>query len=113
MTRPYIPNAGDLVWISFDPQSSHEVARRRPVLVLSPSEYNRPTGLALTCPITSRIKGYPFEVPIRGKRIEGVALADHVGSLDWRARQFVFVEQADDDVMDRVRTLLGTLLRIA
>lgn len=113
MTRSYVPSPGDVVWISFDPQSGHEQAGRRPGLVLSPSDYNQAAGLAVACPITSRVKGYPFEVPINGKKIQGVVLADQLRSLDWRARQFTFVERADLEALDEVKALLATLLQIA
>lgn len=81
----YIPEAGDVVWLNFDPQSGHEQAGHRPALVISPASYNGRTGLMLCCPLTSQIKGYPFEVAISGTR-KNVALADQIKSLDWRAR---------------------------
>lgn len=83
----YVPERGDVVWLSFDPQAGHEQAGRRPAVILSPSSYNRSSGLALVVPVTSQVKGYPFEVPIpAGLRISGVILADHLKSVDWRAR---------------------------
>jgi len=83
----YVPDRGDLVWLIFDPQAGHEQAGRRPAVVLSPRAYNLRVGLALFCPITSKQKGYPFEVPVpAGLSISGVVLADQVKSLDWRAR---------------------------
>ena len=83
----YIPNRGDAVWITLDPQAGHEQAGRRPALVLSPSAYNGRVGLALFCPITTQVKGYPFEVPLpRGAAVSGVVGADQVKSLDWRAQ---------------------------
>ncbi len=82
-----MPERGDLVWLSFDPRAGHEQAGRRPALILSPSLYNRSSSLALVVPVTSQVKGYPFEVPIpAGMRVRGVILADHLKSLDWRAR---------------------------
>lgn len=80
----YIPEAGDIVWLHFTPQAGHEQAGHRPALVLSPAKYNR-IGLMLCCPITTRIKGYPFEVAIAGD-VDSVVLADQVKSLDWKAR---------------------------
>lgn len=81
------PARGDLVWISLNPQAGHEQAGRRPALVVSPKEYNERVGLALMCPITSRAKGYPFEVALpENLEISGVVLSDQVRSLDWRAR---------------------------
>lgn len=83
----YVPERGDLVWLSFDPQAGHEQAGRRPALILSPSLYNRSSSLALVVPITSQAKGYPFEVPVpAGAGVRGVILADHLKSVDWRAR---------------------------
>lgn len=81
----FVPDAGDVVWLRFDPESGREQAGHRPALVLSPAAYNGKTSLMLCCPLTTKIKGYPFEVPIAGLR-GGVALADQVKSLDWRAR---------------------------
>ncbi|TRZ52999.1 endoribonuclease MazF [bacterium] len=83
----YIPDRGDVVWISLDPQAGHEQSGHRPVLVLSPASYNGKVGLMLCCPITSQVKNYPFEVVIRDNpQVSGVVLADQVKSLDWQAR---------------------------
>jgi mRNA interferase MazF len=83
----YIPDRGDVVWITFNPQAGHEQAGRRPAVVLSPKAYNGKVGLALLCPITSQVKGYPFEVLIPdGLPVNGVILSDQVKSLDWKAR---------------------------
>ena len=87
MAARYVPARGEVVWLQFDPQAGHEQAGRRPAVVVSPREYNGKTGLALCCPITSRIKGYPFEVALSEEsEVSGVILADQVKSLDWRAR---------------------------
>jgi mRNA interferase MazF len=82
----YVPEAGDIVWMNFDPQAGHEQAKLRPAVVLSPASYNGKVGLLVCCPVTTRIKGYPFEVKLAGKP-PGVALADQVKSFDWRARK--------------------------
>ena len=83
----YVPDRGDLVWLDFDPQAGREQAGRRPALVLSPKAYNQKVGLALLCPITSQVKGYPFETAIPpGLKVSGVVLADHVKNMDWRVR---------------------------
>lgn len=83
----YIPDRGDAVWLTFDPESGHEQRGRRPAVVLSPRSYNSVTGLALFCPVTSKVKGYPFEVVIPAvAKIEGVILADQVRNLDWKSR---------------------------
>ena len=112
VTRAYVPDAGDLVWLTFDPQAGHEQRGRRPALVLSPRLYNTKTGLAVMCPVTSQAKGYPFEValPSSGK-ITGVVLSDHVKNLDWQARKAVFDSKASAeilaDVRERLRTVIG------
>jgi mRNA interferase MazF len=80
------PKQGEIIWIDFDPQSGHEQAGRRPALVLSRTVYNQRIGRAFVCPITSKVKGYPFEVPVKTASIAGVALADHFKNLDWKAR---------------------------
>jgi len=86
MASRYVPDAGDIVWLHFDPQAGHEQAGHRPALVLSPAAYNGKTGLMLCCPMTTQIKGYPFEVQIAGKPASAV-LADQVKSLDWVVRK--------------------------
>jgi len=86
MAARYVPEAGDIVWLQFDPQAGREQAGHRPALVLSPAAYNGKTSLMLFCPMTTRIKGYPFEVQIAGPT-PSVALADQIKSLDWRARR--------------------------
>lgn len=110
MTKIWVPDAGDIVWLNFDPQAGHEQAGHRPALVLSPASYNRPSGLMLCVPMTTREKGYPFEVPIAGKR-GGVALADQVRSVDWRARKATRKGRAGtlelEAVRLRARALVG------
>jgi mRNA interferase MazF len=87
-----IPDRGDVILISFDPTLGHEQAGFRPAVVLSPEYYNKASGLCLVCPITTSIKGYPFEVTLEGaKKTSGVALADQVRSIDWRARKIKIV----------------------
>ena len=87
----YIPESGDIVWITSNSQAGHEQAGRRPALVLSPSAYNGKVGLAILCPITSQVKGYPFEVIVpEGLEISGAVLSDQVKSLDWKARKVEF-----------------------
>jgi mRNA interferase MazF len=111
MSRRYVPQRGDIVWLSFDPQAGHEQMGRRPGLVLSPAEYNGKVGLALFCPITSQVKGYPFEVAIPGGLpVTGVVLSDQVKSLDWRARRAEFAEHLSKAQVQEVLDKLGTLL---
>ena len=84
--RSYVPDAGDIVWISFDPQAGREQAGHRPAVVLSPAAYNAKTSLMVCCPMTTQIKGYPFEVVVTGETPSAV-LADQIKSLDWRKRR--------------------------
>jgi mRNA interferase MazF len=107
----YIPERGDAVWITLDPQAGHEQPGRRPALVLSPSAYNGRVGLALLCPITSRVKGYPFEVPLPpGLPVAGVVGADQVKSLDWQARKAARIGAVGEEVVAEVVRRLQTLL---
>lgn len=109
--QPYVPDTGDIVWLTFTPQAGHEQAGRRPALVLSPRSYNEKTSLALFCPITSRVKGYPFEVALpAASTITGVVLADQIKSLDWRARRIRFASQVPSRVLGEVLAKLAVLL---
>jgi mRNA interferase MazF len=109
--RSYVPDTGDLVWLTFDPQAGHEQRGRRPAIILSPRIYNARALLAIACPITSHVKGYPFEVPLpRGGQITGVVLSDHVKNLDWHARRVVFEAKAPADVLRDVRERLRVVL---
>ena len=108
--RARIPRAGDLVWLAFTPQAGHEQAGHRPALVLSEEAYNRRTGLALFCPLTSQVKGYPFEVACEGKKVSGVVLADQVKSLDWRARGARRIEGAPEGVLEEALAKLKAVL---
>jgi len=111
VTRTYVPDTGDLVWLTFDPQAGHEQRGRRPALILSPRAYNSKARLAIACPITSQVKGYPFEVPLPpGAKITGAVLADHLKNLDWQARRVVFEAKAPGDVVTDVRERLRALL---
>lgn len=111
VAKAYVPDAGDLVWLTFDPRAGHEQRGRRPALIVSPRAYNAKARLAVACPITSHVKGYPFEVALpAGARIAGVVLADHVKILDWQARRVVFEAKASDDVLTEVRERLRALL---
>lgn len=113
---PGVPKRGDAIIINFNPQSGSEQAGRRPALVLSPSAYNDTVGLAIVCPITSQAKGYPFEVDIPpGLNVFGVVLADHVKSLDWRARNAHVVcplpAKTVNEVLEKLDTLIGQVRR--
>ena len=103
MDGAYVPGRGDVVWLEFKPQAGSEQAGRRPALVISPKSYNRKTGLALVCPITSRVKGYPFEVELpQGLEAKGVVLSDQIKSLDWRARRATRLGSVPGPVMQEV-----------
>ena len=109
--RAYIPDRGDIVWIALNPQAGHEQAGRRPAVVVSPRSYNGKVGLGLFCPITSRSKGYPFEVHLPpGSPVAGVVLADQVKSLDWRARRADFAARLTDEAIAEVIGKLAALL---
>ena len=108
---PYVPDRGDLIWLSFDPQAGREQAGRRPALVLSPAAYNSRTGLALVCPVTSQVQGYPFEVTLpSGLPISGVVLADHIRNVDWRARRADPDGAAPATIVDEVLARLAPIL---
>jgi len=106
----YIPEYGDIIWLDFDPQKGREMQKRRPALILSPTSYNQKTHLALCVPITSKIKGYPFEVIIDNEKIKGAILSDQLRSLDWYSRNASFITtlsmQQIQDVLAKIRCLL-------
>ena len=111
MAGAYVPDRGDVVWLSFDPQSGHEQASRRPAVVLSPRAYNRKVGLALLCPITSHVKGYPFEVILPDDlAVRGAVLADQLKSLDWKARRAELTGRLPDDVTAQILAKATALL---
>jgi mRNA interferase MazF len=111
LARAYVPDRGDIVWIALNPQAGHEQAGRRPAVVVSPRSYNGKVGLGLFCPITSRAKGYPFEVALPADLgIQGVVLADQVKSLDWRVRRVELAARLPDDTWAEVVGKLATLL---
>lgn len=108
----YIPDRGDIVWLNFNPQAGHEQAGHRPALVLSPAAYNRQTGLGLFCPITSSVKGYPFEVILPpGGPVTGVVIADQIKSLDWQVRGASFAQRATPQVIGEVMAKVNALLK--
>ena len=113
MGEKYIPDRGDVIRISLNPQSGHEQAGRRPVLVLSPSSYNGKVGLALMCTITSQVKGYPFEVSVpEGLEVTGVVLSDQVKCLDWRAGRANFICRFPPHITAQALKKHGTLIII-
>ncbi len=107
----YIPERGDIVKINFSPHQGHEQGFERPAIILSPSQYNRMTSLALMCPITTKSKGFKFEVQLfDGMQTVGVILSDHVKNFDWKARQVKFIEKAPTELVEEVLAKLETLL---
>ena len=108
----YIPRAGDIAWLDFDPQVGREQAKRRPALVVTEQSYNRASGLVMVCPLTSRRKPYPFALPVSIDKVEGAVLVDHVKSMDWAARKAAFHSKADAALLAKVRAYLGVLLGI-
>ena len=111
MVKKYIPERGDIVWLNFTPQTGHEQMGRRPAIVISPLGYNEKVGLGLFCPITSKEKGYPFEVIIRNKKINGVVLSDQIKSLDWDKREIEFIIKSKKDELDEVLAKINALIK--
>ena len=112
MARRYVPDALDVVWLQFDPQAGHEQAGHRPAVVLSPAAYNSKTGLMVCCPMTTRIKGHPFEVRVDVAGVESAILSDQVKSLDWKIRRARKRGEISQDAMRHVRAKLKALLLI-
>lgn len=109
--QTYVPRRGDVVWITLSPQAGHEQAGRRPAVVLSPTRYNARVSLALLCPVTTQVKGYPFEVVIpSGLPVSGVVMSDQMKSLDWRARQVEYICTLPADTVAEILQKLNALL---
>lgn len=112
MEKEYIPQRGDLIWIDMQPQAGHEQSGRRPAIVLSPENYNDKVGLALLCPITNQVKGYPFEVILpEGLKVTGVILSDQLKSLDWKIRKAAFIDTVPDHTIEETLKKASTLLQ--
>jgi mRNA interferase MazF len=112
MVTPYAPEAGDIVMMDFDPQVGREQAKRRPALVLTDAGYNRASGLAIVCPLTSKRKPYPFALPVTMGGVEGAILVDQLKSMDWAGRHAEFYSKASAAMLTRVRQYIGVLLSI-
>ena len=110
VAKHYIPNRGDIVWLNFDPQSGHEQKGKRPAIVISPKEYNAKVGLALFCPMTSKIKNYPFEVKIENEKIGGVILSDQIKSLDWKTREIEFIFKETPEKVSEIISKINALI---
>ena len=112
MPRAYVPDTGEVVWLQFDPQGGHEQSGHRPALVISPASYNGKTGLMVCCPMSTKIKSHPFEVPAEVDGLACVVLSDQVNSLDWRVRRARKKAVVHADVLVHVRAKLKALLQI-
>lgn len=106
----YTPERADIVWLEFDPQKGKEIQKIRPAVTISPYSYNLKTGLGLFMPITSKIKGYPFEVVTNGDRIQGAILCDQIRSLDWKARKAQFIARISNTILEEVLEKFKVLL---
>ena len=113
MPKPYIPDAGDIVWLEFDPQAGREQAGHRPALILSPASYNDKVSLAVCCPLSTKVKGYPFEVEVGTGKATSVVLSDQVKSLDWRERKAKFKSKISSSQLRQVRENIKALLCIS
>ena len=112
MTNSYVPETGDIVMMDFDPQVGREQAKRRPALVLTDQRYNRASGLAVVCPLTSKRKPYPFALPIEVDQVEGAVLVDQLKSMDWSGRSAKFHSKATPALLTKVRQYVAVLLGI-
>ncbi|MDP3778847.1 MAG: endoribonuclease MazF [bacterium] len=110
MKTTYIPGRGDIVWINFNPTRGHEQAHKRPAIVLSPQRYNKKGGMMLACPITSKIKHYPFEVALEVEKQNSVILADHIRNMDWHTRKITFIQRAPSQIVNAVQRKILRLL---
>jgi mRNA interferase MazF len=113
MPRTYIPDTGEVVWLEFDPQAGHEQAGHRPALVISPASYNGKTGLMVCCPMSTKIKGHPFEVVTQVDGVDCAVLSDQVKSLDWKVRRAKKKAAVDEEVLVHVRAKMKALLQIS
>jgi mRNA interferase MazF len=112
MVTSYVPEAGDIVMLDFDPQVGREQAKRRPALLLTDQRYNRASGLAVVCPLTSKRKPYPFALPIAVDGVEGAVLVDQLKSLDWLGRNAQFHSKAEPAMVSKVRQYIAVLLSL-
>ncbi len=110
VNKNYIPDRGEIVWLNFSPSRGHEQRGRRPALIVSPSIYNKRSGLILVCPITSKIHHYPFEVEFHSNQVSGVILTDQLKSVDWQARRVEFISLLSKETFQTVQQLLSRLI---
>ncbi|APC06190.1 toxin MazF [Polynucleobacter asymbioticus] len=112
MVRAYVPEAGDIVWLECDPQAGREQAGRRPTVVLTPEAYNKKTNLMICCPLTTQIKGYPFEVLVAVDGVQSAILSDQVKSLDWKIRKAKYKNKVSSEILGEVKAKAKSLLSI-
>lgn len=112
MVSPYVPDSGDVVFLDFDPQVGREQAKRRPALVLTDMRYNRASGLAVVCPLTSKRKPYPFALPVTVDEVEGAILVDQLKSVDWAGRRAQFHSRIAASLLNKVRQYIAVLLSL-
>ena len=112
MVASYVPGAGDIVYLDFDPQVGRDQPKRRPALVLTDIRYNRASGMAVVCPLTSKVKPYPFTLPIKVGEVEGAVLVDQLKSMDWEGRGAEFHSKAPAILIAKVRQYIAVLLQI-
>jgi mRNA interferase MazF len=110
--QPYIPDGGDLIWLDLNPRTGHEQSGRRPCLVLSSRLYSERTGMAVVCPITSKIKGLPFEIKLSHTKVEGAVLPIHVRSIDLEARYPKFIEQSPPRILQKCRDYVAVIIGV-
>ena len=112
MVATYVPEAGDIIMMDFDPQVGREQAKRRPALVITDQRYNQASGLVVVCPLTSQRKPYPFSLPVTLGSVQGAVLVDQIKSLDWKMRNSQFRSKSDPSLLAKVRTYLAVLLGV-
>ena len=106
----YVPKSGDIVALTFDPQAGHEQKGRRPALIVSNEVFNKHVGMAFACPITRTDRGFPFHVPLEGENVYGFIMVEQLKSIDYRARKVKFIETVDEETLNRVLSLVETIL---
>jgi mRNA interferase MazF len=111
MVKGYIPEQGDIVALTFDPQAGHEQQGRRPALIISNRVFNKHVGLALACPITNTQRNFPFHVAVDSAKLTGFVMGEQVKSIDYSARNVKFIEKASEEVLGRVLGIVGSILR--
>lgn len=110
MVKNFVPSRGDIVWINFDPSLGYEQGGHRPALVVSSRDYNMMSGFAVTCPITSVVKNYPFEVEVTTPKVRGVILANQFMNRDWHLRDMRFIGKIDSDTLNQVQNLINAIV---